>query len=73
LWQYLPEYREQKEKLLGETATKYSHRYGESVLTTWETSFKAVVQQSPMTARLLSLLVFPDFDDISLNLFIKHH
>jgi len=30
-----------------------------------------MVRQSPMTARLLNLLAFLDFDDIFLNLFIN--
>ena len=39
-------------------AKKMIHRYGESVLSTWEASFAAVERQSVMAARLLSLLAF---------------
>jgi hypothetical protein len=45
------------------------HRYGESVLSTWETSFSAVVRRSPVASRLLTLLAFLNFDDIFLDLF----
>ena len=50
-------------------ATKLIHRYGESVLSTWETSFAAVERQSTMAERLLSLLAFLNFDDIFPALF----
>ena len=50
-------------------ANKLIHRYGESVLSTWETSFAAVERQSAIAARLLSLLAFLNFDDIFLALF----
>jgi len=66
---YLPEYRERRKHLLGAKANRQIHRYGESVLSTWETSFAAVERQSPMAARLLSLLAFLNFDDIFLALF----
>jgi tetratricopeptide (TPR) repeat protein len=66
---YLPEYRERRKQLLGMKATKLIHRYGESVLSTWETSFAAVERQSVMAARLLSLLAFLNFDDIFPTLF----
>jgi ankyrin repeat protein/tetratricopeptide (TPR) repeat protein len=69
LRQYLPQYHKHRKHLLGIKATKHIHQYAESVLTTWETSFAAVVQQSPMAARLLSLLAFLNFDDIFLDLF----
>ena len=66
---YLPEYRERRQQLLGIKAKKLIHRYGESVLSTWETSFAAVERQSAMAARLLSLLAFLNFDDIFPTLF----
>ena len=50
-------------------AKKLIHRYGESVLSMWETSFAAVARQSGMAARLLGLLAFLDFDDIFPALF----
>ena len=40
------------------------HWYGESVLGTWETSYKAIAKQNPAAARLLSLLAFINFKDI---------
>jgi hypothetical protein len=69
LRQYLPEYFERRKQLLSIKATKLIHRYGESVLSTWETSFSAVVRRSPVASRLLTLLVFLNFDDIFLDLF----
>lgn len=67
--QYLPEYRQRQKQLLGRKAEKYIHQYGESVLSTWETSFSAVAKQSLLASRLLSLLAFLNFDDIFLELF----
>jgi tetratricopeptide (TPR) repeat protein len=66
---YRPEYRERRKQLLGIKARTLIHRYGESVLSTWETSFAAVERQSAMAARLLSLLAFLNFDDIFPALF----
>jgi hypothetical protein len=66
---YLPEYRAQRRTLLDVKAKKYVHRYGESVLSTWETLFAAVIRQSVMAADLLSLLAFLNFDDIYPTLF----
>jgi tetratricopeptide (TPR) repeat protein len=69
LSQYLPEYRERRKQLLNVKAQKHIHRYGESVLSTWETSFSAIKRQSPMASRMLTLLAFLNFDDIFLDLF----
>jgi len=69
LSQYLPEYRDRRKQLLNVKAQKHIHRYGESVLSTWETSFSVIARQSPMTARMLSLLAFLNFNDIFLDLF----
>ena len=51
---FLPEYRERRKQLLSINAKKLIHRYGESVLSTWEISFAAVEWQSAIAARLLS-------------------
>jgi tetratricopeptide (TPR) repeat protein len=69
LRQYLPEYGERRKQLLNIKVTKHVHRYGESVLSTWETSFSALARQSPVASRLLTLLAFLNFDDIFLDLF----
>ena len=66
---YMPEYRQRRKQLLGMKAKNLNHRYGESVPSTWETSFAAVERQSAMAARLLSLLSFLNFDDIFPTLF----
>ena len=67
--QYLSEYRTQRKRLLGHKPTRYIHQYGESVLSTWETSFHAITAQSLIASRLLSLLAFLNFNDIWLGLF----
>jgi tetratricopeptide (TPR) repeat protein len=72
LGQYLPEYRDRRKQLLNVKAQKHIHRYGESVLSTWETSFSAIARQSPMAARMLNLLAFLNFDDIFLDLFLTN-
>jgi len=69
LGRYLEEFQRQRKRLLGQRAHRLVHQYGESVLSTWETSFNAVQQQSRMAAQLLSLLAFLNFDDILLPLF----
>jgi tetratricopeptide (TPR) repeat protein len=70
---FLPEYRTRRKKLLSMRAKKLIHQYGGSVLSTWETSFAAVARQSAVAARLLSLLAFLNFDDISPALFERVH
>ncbi|KAK5082568.1 hypothetical protein LTS08_008833 [Lithohypha guttulata] len=69
LGRYLKEFQEHRERLLGQKAHRLVHRYGESVLSTWEISFSTVQQQLPVAASLLSLLVFLNFDDIFPQLF----
>jgi hypothetical protein len=60
---------DRRKPLLNCKPQKYIHRYGESILSTWETSFSAIAQHSPMAARVLSLLAFLNLDDIFLDLF----
>jgi tetratricopeptide (TPR) repeat protein len=67
--QYLPEYRKRRRKLLSQKPKRLVHQYGESVLTTWEASFKAVQRQCEEACKLLTLLAFLGFDDIFLELF----
>ena len=61
---YLPEYRQRRKELLQRRPKQHVHRYGESVLSTWETSFEAIAKQDPPAARLLCLLAFVNFEDI---------
>ncbi|KAJ9651312.1 hypothetical protein H2198_009406 [Neophaeococcomyces mojaviensis] len=68
---YLEEFQRQRKQLLGRRAHRLLHQYGESVLSTWEASFNAVQQQSPVAAQLLSLLAFLNFGDIFLPLFMS--
>ena len=66
---YLPEYHEQRKRLLSRKAIANIHSYKESVLGTWEASFEAIKRQSSVAANLLNLLAFLNFDDIFLDLF----
>ncbi|KAK5678384.1 hypothetical protein LTR17_027658 [Elasticomyces elasticus] len=67
--EYLPEYRHRRKALLSRKAKQQIHQYGESVLSTWETSCAAIAKQCPVAIRLLSFLAFLDPDDIFLELF----
>ncbi|KAI4194979.1 MAG: hypothetical protein LQ350_007465 [Teloschistes chrysophthalmus] len=66
---YLPEYRRRRKELLSRRSKQQVHRYGESVLSTWESSFDAVATQSPAAARLLGVLASMSFNDIFLRIF----
>ncbi|RDW70414.1 hypothetical protein BP5796_08811 [Coleophoma crateriformis] len=61
---YLPEYHERRKILLSRKPTKLIDQYGESVLTTWESSFTAICKVSPAASQLLGLLAYLDPDDI---------
>lgn len=61
---YLAEYREHGKQLPSRKAVHNVHRYGDSVLSAWETLFAAVERQSVVTSRLLCLLACMNFDDI---------
>lgn len=67
--EYLPEYRDRREALLSEMPSKLLDQYEASVLTTWETSFRAVKGRSPIAAKLLTFLAFLDSTDIFPELF----
>lgn len=64
---YLPQFRARRKELLAQQPKWLVHQYGESVLTTWETTFQVVEGQSQKAARVLSLNflneddIFPDF------------
>lgn len=69
LRQYQHEYRARRKHILSQKARLHEHRYGDSVLTTWEMSFTAVERRSPIAARLLNLVAFLNYDEIFLDLF----
>ncbi len=69
---YLPEYLQRRKELLRQRAKQHRHHYRESVLSTWEASFKAIEDHNPAAARLLSLLAFINFEDIFLSLFDRN-
>ncbi|OCL06050.1 hypothetical protein AOQ84DRAFT_86231, partial [Glonium stellatum] len=66
---YLPEYKERRRELLSRKPESLIHQYSESVLTTWETSYKAITDQLPEASALMKMLSFLSFDDIFLQLF----
>lgn len=66
---YLPEYRQRRRKLLKQNPERLIHQYSESVLTTWETSFRAVAEHCAEASALMTMLSFLSFDDIFLELF----
>jgi hypothetical protein len=55
---YLVEYAERKKTLLARKADIKIDRYGESVLTTWETSYAAIASQCPEACNMLTFLSF---------------
>ena len=58
---YLPEFRARRKELLAQQPKWLVHQYGESVLTTWETTFQEVEGQSQKAAQFLSEDdIFPD-------------
>jgi tetratricopeptide (TPR) repeat protein len=71
LRQYLDEYRERRKELLSQKPTRLVHQYGQSVLTTWETTFSAIAHRCVEASKFLTLLAFVNFDDIFTDLFIS--
>jgi hypothetical protein len=55
---YLVEYAERKRTLLALKPRKLIDQYGESVLTTWETSYAAIASQCPEACNMLTFLSF---------------
>lgn len=66
---YLPEYQLRRRELLKRNPEKLVHQYSESVLTTWETSYQAIINFYPEASTLMTILSFLSFDDIFLQLF----
>jgi tetratricopeptide (TPR) repeat protein len=65
---YLVEYAERKRSLLARRPKKHVDQYGESVLTTWETSYAAISSQCPEACNLLTFLSFLSSSNIFLEL-----
>jgi tetratricopeptide (TPR) repeat protein len=61
---YLLEYAERKKVLLARKPKKHIDQYGESVLTTWETSYAAMSRQCPEACNMLTFLSFLDSSNI---------
>lgn len=70
---YVEEYQQQRWKLLDTKPTKISHQYEHSVMATWELSYSAVGSQLPEACRFLALLVFLNYENINLKLFIPDY
>jgi tetratricopeptide (TPR) repeat protein len=66
---YLVEYAERKKVLLAREPKKHIDQYGESVLTTWETTHAAMFSQCPEACNLLTLIAFLNSSDIFPQLF----
>jgi hypothetical protein len=71
LRQYLDEYRKRRKELLSQKPIRLVHQYGQSVLTTWETTFSAIAHRCVEASKFLMLLAFVNFDDIFTDLFIS--
>lgn len=70
---YLIEYAERKKALLAREPKKHIDQYGESVLTTWETTYAAIFDRCPEACNLLTLLAFFNSSDIFPELFSSDH
>ncbi|KAI9857163.1 MAG: Kinesin light chain 3 [Vezdaea acicularis] len=68
LGQYLIEYCQRRKELLSQKPRKVIHQYGESVLTTWETSYRAIERRCRPAAQFLALLSCLNSDDIFMGL-----
>lgn len=66
---YLVEYAERKMTLLARKPKKHIDQYGESVLTTWETTYAAIFDRCPEACNLLTLVAFLSSSDIFPELF----
>jgi tetratricopeptide (TPR) repeat protein len=66
---YLVEYAERKKTLLARKPKKHIDQYGESVLTTWETTYAAIFDRCPEACNLLTLIAFLSSSDIFPELF----
>jgi hypothetical protein len=60
--QYLPEYYRRRQELLDRKPRDLVDQYSESVLTTWESSFRAMADLCSGACELLTLLVFFNVD-----------
>ncbi|GAB7329231.1 hypothetical protein MBLNU13_g01043t1 [Cladosporium sp. NU13] len=66
---YLVEYAERKKTLLARKPKNHIDQYGESVLTTWETTYAAIFDRCPEACKLLTLMAFLSSSDIFPELF----
>jgi hypothetical protein len=64
LMQCLPEYQQRRKTLLAQRPGQAINQYGESVLTTWETTYRAIEGQSLDACKFFTLLSFLNYDDI---------
>lgn len=65
---YLDEYRRRRRTLLDRKPKAHVDQYGASVLTTWETSYAAMLDQFPEACKLLMFLAFLSPDNLFFEL-----
>lgn len=61
---YLVEYAERKKELLARRPKQHIDQYGDSVLTTWETSYAAISDRYPEACNMLALMAFLNSGDL---------
>lgn len=70
---YLVEYAERRKTLLARRPKQHIDQYGESVLTTWEISYAAILSQCPEACKLLAFVAFLDSGNIFPQLLSPDH
>ena len=67
--EFLPEYRQRRGKLLSKQPRNIVDRYSQSVLTTWEISFRHVKRRNQAAVQLLGILSCIDSGSLSADIF----
>lgn len=67
--EFIARYHSQRSDILRHKPPKTLWRYGETVFTTWEMSYSAILSTQPLAAKLLSSCAYLQPDDIWLGIF----
>lgn len=67
--EFIDRYHSQRSDILRHKPSKALWRYGETVFTTWEMSYSAILKSQPLAAKLLSSCAYLQPDDIWLGIF----
>lgn len=67
--EFIDRYHSQRSDILRHKPPKALWRYGETVFTTWEMSYSAILSTQPLAAKLLSSCAYLQPDDIWLGIF----